>query len=135
MNSCAGADSNRRYTEVERQLPVQVSRLADQGNTVSVPGLARHMGCPSHLLFEPAVGGIASGVGVILCCIRDMAALAVTPAACFCNLHCAVSQRGRVVDNYSSLARSRVATGSGGNAAGGHRLRTLWRYGHPDIPI
>src|SRR5262249_61700257 len=113
MNSCAGSDSNRRYTEVERQLPVQVSRLADRGNTVSVPGLAPHMGCPSHLLFEPAVGGDASGGGVLPFSLRRLAAFGRPPTGFLCSLCSAGSLPGHVVGDHYPPVTSSVATTSG----------------------
>ena len=91
-------------TEITSQALVQVLRLADRGDLVSVPGRAHRVGYPGHLLFKSAMGRVAYGVGGGLCGIRDLDPLAVASTAYVGGFDCAVSRRGRVVDLHPSLA-------------------------------
>ena len=79
--------------------------------------------------------GLRLGVGGGLCGVRDLGALALASTAYVRGLHRAVSRRGRVVDIHSSLARSRVATGSRGDAAGDHRRRPRAHHRCPQLRL
>ena len=92
-------------TELTSRLPDQVSRLADRGSWLSVPGPAHRLGHPGHLLFEFAVGRAASGVGGGFCGVRDLGLLAVASTGYVRGRDCVVSRRSRVVDIDRSLAR------------------------------
>src|SRR3979490_1717066 len=109
--------------EFTSRVPVQVFRVADCNDLVSVPRCARRVGHPCHLLFESAVSGSASGVGGRLCGVRGLGSLAFTPTAHVRDRDRAVSRCGRLVDHHPSLARSSRAAGSRGDATGIHRRR------------
>ena len=87
---------------------------------VSVPGLARRMGYPSHLLFQFAVRWIAGRFGDVVCGISDMADLVVAQSASIPRLRGIVSRRGRLVAVHFSLSRSTVASGSRRDATRDH---------------
>src|SRR5215468_8183369 len=102
---------------------------------VSVPSLAHYMGRLGHLLFEPAIGWVASGVSGVLYRTCDMAALGVTSAACAPALCCVVSGRGGLVDIYSALSKSTLASRSCRDATGHHRWRPRPYYRCPEFRI
>src|SRR5262245_10897438 len=111
QHCASNVDTRGGAAGLASRVPVECFWLADRGTLVSVPGPARRLGHPGHLLFEPAVARAAAGVGGGVCGLRGLGVLAVAPP-----LHAGgrvgrVSRRGRVVDIHSSLAQSQLAGG------------------------
>ena len=120
-------------TEVTSRVPLQASRLAAKGDLAALPIRACDVGHASHLLFKSPMGRLAFGIGGGLCGVRNLGALVVAPAAHVRGFHRVVSWRRRVVDLHCSLARSSVAAGSRGDAAGGDRRRHCAPHRSPQL--
>ena len=118
---CAESGSRSGHTEGNPQCPVQIRRLAGQGNLDPVPGSDHSLVHSGHLLFEPPLGVVASCLGGLLCRRSDLGSLAVGLATQVADLHRAVSGRRRVGDFYSPLSRSAMATGGRRDATGYRR--------------
>jgi hypothetical protein len=117
--------------EFASQVPVQVFQLVDRSDLVSLPGRARCVGHAGHLLFKSAIGGDALGAGGSLRGVHDRRHLVFASTTHVGDRNRAVSWRGRVVDYHPSVARSSLAAGSRGDAAGLHRRRPRPTHGRP----